>query len=245
MNSLPVRPLRVPPLTTVNLPAVTIRQHMTRRPSAADRLMRGRSWPTTSPLAVWGQVWGQIQRLNVWQRGVWRARDSGLPRCDELTGLPNRRALNERLQTLLNAATRGAPTLPGRGQPGWSVLLVDIDSFRALNDAHGHAAGDEALNALTACLRQELRAEDVLGRWGGEEFLVLLPCTGIEGALVAAERLRRAVSLRTFPPVGGLTVSIGAASSLPGDDLERVAARADAGMAVAKQSGRNRVAFSD
>ncbi len=191
-------------------------------------------------------LWWQIQRLTVRQ-----ARDFGLARSDELTGLPNRRALNEQLHALLNARDRGAQALPGRGPvPGrgqqvWSVLLIDVDHFKAVNDTHGHLAGDEVLKTLTTCLRQELRADDVLGRWGGEEFLALLPATGFEGALVAAERLRRAVSLRTFPYVGSLTVSVGVASCLPGDHLDRVVARADAGMYIAKRSGRNRVAFSE
>ncbi|MGY2894522.1 GGDEF domain-containing protein [Deinococcus sp. UYEF24] len=188
----------------------------------------------------------QIQRLTIRQ-----PRESGQMRGDKLTGLPDRRALNEQLQALLNTRNRSAQTLSGRGplaprgQQVWSVLLVDIDHFRALNDAHGQLAGDEVLKALTGCLRQELRADDVLGRWGGEEFLALLPATGFEGALVAAERLRRAVSLRTFPYAGSVTVSVGVATSLPGDALERVVARADAGVAVAKRSGRNRVAFSE
>ncbi|WP_407539721.1 GGDEF domain-containing protein [Deinococcus radiomollis] len=220
-------------------------QHATARPSDADRPRpHGQSWLAGSLLALREQA----QRLSVWQ-----ARDSGLPRHDELTGLPNRRTLNERLQALLNAADRGRggdrdhglQTLPGRGQQGWSVLLVDIDFFRSLNETHGRPAGDEVLKVLTACLRQELRTDDVLGRWNGDEFLVLLPATGFEGALVAAERLRRAVSLRTFPHVGGLTVSIGVASSLPGDGVERVVTRADAGVEIARQSGRNRVAFSE
>ncbi|WP_407571289.1 GGDEF domain-containing protein [Deinococcus altitudinis] len=188
----------------------------------------------------------QMRRLTLRQ-----PRESGQERGDKLTGLPDRRALNEQLQALLNRGSRGAPTVHGRGplaprgQQVWSVLLIDIDHFRALNDAHGQLAGDEVLKALTACMRQELRADDVLGRWGGEEFLALLPGTGFEGALVAAERLRRAVSLRTFPYAGSVTVSVGVASGLPGDALERVVARADAGVAVAKQSGRNRVAFSE
>ena len=117
--------------------------------------------------------------------------------------------------------------------------------FKSVNDAHGHQAGDEVLRAVTLTLRQELREGDMLGRWGGEEFLALLPATGLEGALVAAERLRRAVSLRTFPYAGGVTVSIGVTSALPGDHLERMVARADAGMYRAKRAGRNRVAFSD
>ena len=245
MTSLPTPPLRVSPLpvhprSAAHLPAVrlsAVRPRVTGQPSDAARLsLGGQSWWTASLSAAREQM----QRLNVWQ-----ARDSGLPRSDGLTGLPNPRALNERLETLLNASDRGTLTLPGRGQQGWSLLLVDIDSFGTLNGTHGRPAGDEVLKVLTSCLRQELRTDDVLGRWNGDEFLALLPATGFEGALVAAERLRRAVSLWSFPHVGGLTVSIGVASGLPGDSLERAVARAKAAIRIAKLSGRNRVAFSE
>lgn len=201
-------------------------------------------------LAGLAGLWTQVRQLQTRQ-----TRDSDLARQDELTGLPNRRALNEQLQSLMGgrgAGQRGngqqdmgREGFPGSSDQTWSVLLIDIDHFKAVNDTHGHQAGDEVLRAVTTSLRQELREGDVLGRWGGEEFLALLPATGLEGALVAAERLRRAVSLRTFPYAGSVTVSIGAASALPSDHLERVVARADAGMYRAKRAGRNRVAFSD
>ena len=200
-------------------------------------------------LAGLAGLWTQVRHLQTRQ-----ARDSDLARQDELTGLPNRRALNEQLQSLVGSRHMGHRDVgagqggAGRGSAGgetWSVLLVDIDHFKSVNDTHGHQAGDEVLRAVTLTLRQELREGDMLGRWGGEEFLALLPATGLEGALVAAERLRRAVSLRTFPYAGGVTVSIGVTSALPGDHLERMVARADAGMYRAKRAGRNRVAFSD
>ncbi len=200
-------------------------------------------------LAGLAGLWTQVRHLQTRQ-----ARDSDLARQDELTGLPNRRALNEQLQSLVGGRHMGHRDVSA-GQGGadrgsadgemWSVLLVDIDHFKSVNDTHGHQAGDEVLRAVTLTLRQELREGDMLGRWGGEEFLALLPATGLEGALVAAERLRRAVSLRTFPYAGGVTVSIGVTSALPGDHLERMVARADAGMYRAKRAGRNRVAFSD
>jgi len=167
------------------------------------------------------------------------------PASDELTGLPSRRSLHEQLQAMLNARTQTAARGRGQEQQVWSVLLVDIDYFQAVNSRYGVQAGDEVLRAMSTALRAELRQVDVLGRWGGEEFMALLPDTPFEGALVAAERLRRAVSLRTFPYAGSLTVSIGVASSLSGDTTERVMARADAGMYAAKRAGRNRVAFTE
>ncbi len=227
-------------------------------------LLQTRSLLQGVMLAGLAGLWTQLRHLQTRQ-----ARDSDLARLDELTGLPNRRALNEQLQALVGGRHRGNQDAghrdtghrdtghrntvhrdgsAGRGGAGvemWSLLLVDIDHFKSVNDAHGHQAGDEVLRAVTLTLRQELREGDMLGRWGGEEFLALLPATGLEGALVAAERLRRAVALRTFPYAGSVTVSIGAASARPGDHLERTVARADAGMYRAKRAGRNRVAFSD
>ena len=212
-------------------------------------LLQTRSLLQGVMLAGLAGLWTQVRHLQTRQ-----ARDSDLARQDELTGLPNRRALNEQLQALVGGRHMGHRDTAhrdggaGRGSAGgemWSVLLVDIDHFKSVNDTHGHQAGDEVLRAVTTSLRQELREGDVLGRWGGEEFLALLPATGLEGALVAAERLRRAVSLRTFPYAGSVTVSIGVASARPGDHLERMVARADAGMYRAKRAGRNRVAFSD
>ena len=217
-------------------------------------LLQTRSLLQGIMLAGLAGLWTQLRQLQ-----TRLAQGTDLARRDELTGLPNRRALNEQLQALVggrqmghrDAAHRDTPHRDGgagRGGAGgeaWSLLLVDIDHFKSVNDTHGHQAGDEVLRAVTLTLRQELREGDVLGRWGGEEFLALLPATGLEGALVAAERLRRAVSLRTFPYAGSVTVSIGVASARPGDHLERTVARADAGMYRAKRAGRNRVAFSD
>jgi diguanylate cyclase (GGDEF)-like protein len=167
-----------------------------------------------------------------------------LAHSDDLTGLPGRRALNEQLQALLGSQDQ---SLLGRG-PGkkvWSALLIGVDHLGTVNDTYGQGAGDTVLRAVILALRQELRGDDVLGRWSGEEFLALLPGTDFEGAMVAAERLRRAVALRTFAYAGTVTVSIGVASWLPGDTLDRVVARADAGMYLAQRAGRNRVAFKN
>lgn len=210
-------------------------------------LLQTRSLLQGVMLAGLAGLWTQLRHLQ-----TRLAQGTDLARRDELTGLPNRRALNEQLQALVGGRHMGhrdtAHHDAGQGGAGgetWSVLLVDIDHFKSVNDTHGHQAGDEVLRAVTLTLRQELREADMLGRWGGEEFLALLPATGLEGGLVAAERLRRAVSLRTFPYAGSVTVSIGVASARPGDHLERTVARADAGMYRAKRAGRNRVAFSD
>ncbi|NSL53415.1 GGDEF domain-containing protein [Uliginosibacterium aquaticum] len=156
---------------------------------------------------------------------------------DELTGVMNRRAF------FLQAGREFARVSRAKGR--LSLLMMDIDHFKQINDRHGHAVGDEVLAALPALWAQALRRGDLLGRLGGEEFGVLLPDTGPEGAAEIAERLR-ALSARSRPSsrVAALevTISIGVASSTPADaDWQAILARADAALYRAKATGRNRV----
>jgi diguanylate cyclase (GGDEF)-like protein len=183
-----------------------------------------------------------------------------LPHSDEPTGLPNRRALTQQLQLQLSGkrpspqGRSGAPLPHGGAGRGvhqasrehiWSLLLISLDQFRAIHDQHGQQAGDELLRAVAACLRRDLRQSDLLGRWDGEEFLVLLQGASFEGAMVAAERLRQCVAGQMLIPAASLTLSIGVASYRLGDSLERMLARADAGLYSAKLAGRNRVSFKE
>jgi two-component system, cell cycle response regulator len=158
---------------------------------------------------------------------------------DELTGVANRRFAVRQLHALLSRARRHDQEL--------SVVLLDADRFKALNDRHGHGAGDEVLRGLAQRLRARVRAEDVVARFGGEEFLVILPDTGATGAATAAEDLRSAVAAEPFA-VGRialpLTVSVGFAT-WSGEDLERLIARADRGLYAAKESGRDCVKPGD
>lgn len=231
MTSLPLPR----PATFGDRPRLT-RADQTPRPQVGGA-GKGRASVQAGLLGLWSRMQRHIA-LN--QRGTASA-------SDELTGLPGRRALHEQLQAMFSTRGQTAAAVRGRGQGQqvWSVLLIDIDHFQTVNDRYGIQAGDEVLRAMSTALRAELREFDVLGRWGGEEFVALLPDTPFEGALVAAERLRRAVSLRTFPYTGSVTVSIGVASSLAGDTTERLMARADAGRYAAKRAGRNRVAFTE
>jgi two-component system, cell cycle response regulator len=152
---------------------------------------------------------------------------------DELTGVANRRFAIRQLHALLSRARRHDQEL--------SVILFDADRFKALNDRHGHGAGDEVLRGLAQRLRARVREEDVVARFGGEEFLVILPDTGAAGASAAAEDLRAAVAAEPFA-IGRialrLTVSAGWAT-WGGDDLERLIARADRGLYAAKEAGRD------
>ncbi len=161
-----------------------------------------------------------------------------LAAIDGLTEILNRRSFMERSSMELKRAFRHhTPT---------SLLMIDIDHFKNVNDTYGHHVGDEVLRSLARRLAGELRREDLLGRIGGEEFAALLPQTGMEGALLAAERLRLAVENMSIPCDGWeirITVSIGAGLQEEErvQDLERLLKRADRALYAAKQNGRNRV----
>lgn len=158
-----------------------------------------------------------------------------MSRLDALTGLHNRRHLDEHLRATVSAAKRRKQWL--------AVLMIDVDHFKSVNDSLGHAAGDEVLCEVARRLTRALRAEDVAGRWGGEEFLVLLPQTDAEGAVVVGERVRALVDKGPVRLADGevpVTVSVGVAGGLgpDGDDLVQ---RADTALYEAKAAGRNRV----
>jgi diguanylate cyclase (GGDEF)-like protein len=160
---------------------------------------------------------------------------------DELTGLPNRRALLQQLEAELQRAQRS-------GHPV-SVLMVDADHFKSINDAHGHAAGDQVLRHLAALLTKALRAGDWVGRLGGEEFLAVLPDASLEHTRSIAERMREAIAAAPHPtPRGALavTVSIGAASHRgDGESSAALLQRADGALYAAKTQGRNRVCVAE
>ncbi|WP_295641603.1 diguanylate cyclase [uncultured Methylibium sp.] len=157
-----------------------------------------------------------------------------LARKDALTGLFNRRAADDRLGEEMARHRRSLS--------GLSVMLVDIDHFKRVNDTHGHAAGDAVLRELAQRLSRRCRNTDFIARFGGEEFVVLLPDTPVEGALALAEKMRRAVADEPMPGgVGLVTLSIGIAS--PAEyfvDAAAALAAADEALYTAKRSGRNR-----
>jgi diguanylate cyclase len=153
---------------------------------------------------------------------------------DELTGLVNRRHMQAQLATERARQQRS-------GQP-ISLALIDIDLFKRINDQHGHAAGDTVLKTFAQAAQAGLRASDVLARWGGEEFLLMLPDTAPEAALPCVERVRASLARAGFDEVApGLVVtfSAGIARCAPGDVLDAVIERADQAMYRAKTAGRN------
>jgi diguanylate cyclase (GGDEF)-like protein len=158
---------------------------------------------------------------------------------DALTGVLNRRAIVEVLSKELRRAERSGK--------GFCLGLLDIDHFKAINDTFGHQAGDEVLVGFTVRLQQNLREYDHIGRYGGEEFLIVAPidCGGPETGL--CERLRVAVAHESIATSAGalpITVSIGVAAGGSAQTAESVIAAADAAMYEAKRAGRNRVAYS-
>lgn len=157
---------------------------------------------------------------------------------DDLTGLLNRRAMLDRMQLEQRRSLRsGSPLL---------IAQLDIDHFKAVNDTHGHAAGDLVLQSFADTVRRNVRDTDVLARWGGEEFVLLLCDTPAADAVALMERLRQAVQAMQVPvPQGGgpitVTVSIGLARHTPADPLAGTLERADQALYAAKAGGRNRV----
>ncbi len=155
---------------------------------------------------------------------------------DALTGAPNRRALLEKAGHLCAKARRESSPL--------AVLMLDLDHFKRINDTRGHLAGDEVLRHFARTIAQGLRSYDAYGRFGGEEFVALLPDATLESAKSVAERIRAAseASADKAPALEPYTVSIGVALGIPGPDgLEPLLALADQAMYQAKSLGRNRV----
>jgi diguanylate cyclase (GGDEF)-like protein len=158
-----------------------------------------------------------------------------LARIDALTGLYNRRQAQASLDEAVANARRYDHPL--------SILMIDIDHFKQINDSHGHAVGDDVLRFVATLIRETLRAGDLVARWGGEEFLAVLPSTDRSSAEIVAERVRTAVSqtpVITGDPVIAVSVSIGAAVVTDHRPDELITA-ADAAMYAAKTAGRDTV----
>lgn len=158
---------------------------------------------------------------------------------DSLTGAFNRRATYDVIEDELNRSRREEKPL--------SIIMMDIDHFKNVNDQFGHAAGDEALRRVAQTLRDHIRPYDYVGRWGGEEFLVVVPGSNLEESEHLAERLRIAISTLKIPvddnEICPLYASFGVTTALPPDviSIDRLVQRADEAMYLAKEQGRNRV----
>ncbi len=163
-----------------------------------------------------------------------------LAREDGLTGLANRRHL---MEILLREVSRS-----NRYETPLSLLMIDLDRFKRFNDTYGHVKGDELLKAFADLIMGNIRSTDTAGRYGGEEFMIILANTPLKGAIVIAERIRKAVENIRLPiaddrPPAGATVSIGIAELASGETPEKLIEAADAALYRAKEAGRNRLAW--
>jgi len=152
---------------------------------------------------------------------------------DSLTGVSNRFKLAEYISA--------EHTRFRRYKMPMSLIMFDIDHFKSINDTHGHTVGDLVLTDLAALVQHAIRDTDTLGRWGGEEFMILTPVASLLDALEFAERLREGIESKFFPVAGHLTCSFGVAEAVAGESLEALFHRVDNALYKAKRNGRNRV----
>jgi diguanylate cyclase (GGDEF)-like protein len=158
---------------------------------------------------------------------------------DQLTGLRNRRYFDDHFAIERKRAKRYNKAL--------SLIMIDIDNFKKINDAYGHQVGDSVLQSFSNLLQENVRPSDTISRWGGEEFIILLPSTSSENAIVVAQKIQSAVNLYHFSEVGNLTASFGVSNVEPNSNSNRDSVnQADQALYEAKKQGRNRVvAFKD
>lgn len=156
---------------------------------------------------------------------------------DPLTGVRNRAAMDSAMKREIGLALRHKTPL--------SVILMDIDHFKSINDRHGHLYGDQALKAVAQCAEQSVRESDMIFRYGGEEFLMLLTGTDLSGAELLAERIRQNIESMSPQTDKGIqmTVSLGVTTLIQGDDINSLFQRMDSALYRAKDAGRNRTAI--
>lgn len=155
---------------------------------------------------------------------------------DPLTGIHNRLKLDQEFKTELERAMRY--------KTPFSTIMLDLDKFKNVNDTYGHQVGDQTLKETAKILVENCRKVDIVGRWGGEEFLILCPETDLSGANNSANNLREIIEKKNFPVIEKITASFGVSSYRDGDDLQSVLGRADQALYQAKEKGRNRVESS-
>jgi diguanylate cyclase (GGDEF)-like protein len=196
-------------------------------------------YSTTLEIELWSLRESQIATLNTRREHERLSAQHGAisqqALQDPLTGLPNRRALDEHLRSL-SASTTAQPL---------AVALVDLDGFKGVNDEHSHAEGDNVLRVVASTLRDALRGDDIVARYGGDEFVALLPGAPVSAAKQALGRAVKAVSSLPHHLSHGVTLSVGLVSLRPQERADQVLSRADAAMYQAKRGGGNQVATAN
>lgn len=155
---------------------------------------------------------------------------------DSLTELFNRRKINKLIQNEIERSNRY--------KKGFSIIIMDIDFFKRVNDEYGHLAGDRLLKMFTKIMKQTIRHTDTAGRWGGEEFVILCPETNMDGAMALAEKIRERIGSHVFDEFGRQTASFGVACFVDNDSVDSIINRADIALYNAKNAGRNKVAVN-
>lgn len=155
---------------------------------------------------------------------------------DRLTGLYNRRKLDEVMNSELHRAVRYQQT--------FGIAILDIDMFKSINDEYGHQVGDQVIVELADLLRSSIRRSDTVGRWGGEEFILICPQTDLSGTRQVSENLCQTIAKHEFPIKRSVTASFGVAAWMSGESLDELLSRADKGLYEAKRTGRNKVAVA-
>jgi diguanylate cyclase len=208
--------------------------------TTAEWLAASFSFAMTIGQCTYIGLFGSTMRKTLHQRTVELRlaylRIEELAQTDDLTGLPNRRSIVKMLDDEIARGHRGTPC---------SVAMIDIDWFKRINDTYGHPAGDEVLRTVAITVFANIRANDRFGRYGGEEFLLVLPGTARDEAALIVERLRAMIAeldWNAFAIDMAVTISAGIASLAPDDSSDAILARADRALYAAKAGGRNRIA---
>ena len=185
-------------------------------------------WTDTNELLILKDSYNQmIQRLNEHKL---------LSITDRLTGLFNRLKIDEALNDEFNRSNRF--------KTSFGIIIIDIDYFKRVNDTYGHQMGDQVLIQYAKILKENIRKIDVLGRWGGEEFMIICPETDLEGTIKLAQLLREIINKYNFPNIGNFSASFGVSIYDGDENIDKVIARADSALYKAKANGRNRVEYN-
>lgn len=175
----------------------------------------------------------RVYALDITQRKRAEKEIHLLATTDSLTGIANRREFSGILENEMSRARRYGTPL--------SLVMYDLDHFKRVNDAYGHDTGDAVLQTVTGLVGRNIRAVDVAARWGGEEFMVMMPQSGLDAAGIAAEKLRLAIARHRFGKAGEVTASFGVTAFVQQDDSNSLLKRVDDALYLAKERGRNRV----